>query len=74
MTGPVVTEPIPAFRCPRGCKDMDWCLASLVVPCAIEREPDPSSQFNPVCGCLRSQRCDGCMTCTFCDGCYCNEE
>jgi hypothetical protein len=61
--------------CPKGCRDMDWCLASLIVPCAIpsERTPDPSGQFN-VCGCLMSSKCSGCQVCTSCDACYCNEE
>jgi hypothetical protein len=62
--------------CPKGCYDMDWCLASLVVPCAIPRqsEPDPTAQFNPACGCLLRSKCDGCQVCTNCDACYCKED
>lgn len=66
---------LSTIGCPKGCYDMDWCLASLVQPCARERtKPDPTGQFNPACGCLERERCPGCQICTTCEGCFCNEE
>lgn len=71
-------KPLPPLKppraCPRGCKDADDCMASLIDPCPLGRyQTDESGRFQP-CGCLERSRCKGCGNCTICVGCFCGEE